>query len=58
MFRLGKPKNTEGRRYYLFPGQGRGARRKFRRNMTIACSVGLGFGLLLCGLLWMLNQRF
>jgi len=56
MFRIGKPKNPEAHRYYLFPGQGRGARKKYRRHMLIALTVGLLSAGLLCGVLWLVNQ--
>jgi hypothetical protein len=56
MFRIGKPKNPDAHRCYLFPGQGRGARKKYRRHMLIALTVGLMFAGVLCGVLWLINQ--
>ena len=38
---MGKPKNEEEHRYYLLPGQGRGARMKRRNQLIAAWSVGL-----------------
>jgi hypothetical protein len=40
--------------YYLLPGQGRGARRRFLRNMIIAVIVGLLTSGLLAGIFYAL----
>jgi hypothetical protein len=58
MFRLGKAKDPGQHRYYLFPGQGRGARKKYRTHLLVALGVGLVFALLFAGILWLMNQRF
>jgi hypothetical protein len=50
-----KPKNPEAHRYYLFPGQGRGAKKKFRRNMIGALTAAALFSAALGTLLWYLN---
>jgi len=41
MFGFGKPKNPDAHRYYLLPGQGRGARRKHRQQILAAWAVGI-----------------
>jgi len=57
MFGIGKPKNPEEHRYYLLPGQGRGARRKHRQHLMIAWVVGIVAASVLGLALWFLNQR-
>lgn len=57
MFGFGKPKNPEEHRYYLLPGQGRGARRKHRQHLLIAWVVGILAAAVLGLALWFLNQR-
>jgi hypothetical protein len=54
---FGKPKNAEAQRYYLLPGQGRGARKKFYQQLGIALVVGSIFSALLGFALIYLNQR-
>ena len=54
---FGKPKNPESHRYYLLPGQGRGARLKRKRHLIAALVVGLVFSGLLAGLMWLINRR-
>ena len=56
MFGL-KPKKAEDRRYYLLPGQGRGARKKHRQQFYIAILVGCFSAAVLGVAIWMLNQR-
>ncbi len=56
MFGFGKPKNPDAHRYYLLPGQGRGARRKHRIHLVVAVVVGIVFSALLGLALWFLNQ--
>jgi hypothetical protein len=53
---IGKPKNPEEHRYYLLPGQGRGAREKHRRHLIIAWVVGLLASTCMGLGLWFLNQ--
>lgn len=43
-------------RYYLLPGQGRGARKKSRRNLKAAIIVGIVFGGVLSSVIWLMNQ--
>ena len=51
-----KPKKAEDRRYYLLPGQGRGARKKHRQQFYIAILVGC-FSAAAIGLaIWVFNQ--
>jgi hypothetical protein len=50
-----KPKNPDAHRYYLFPGQGRGAKDKFRRHMIAALLTASVFSAALGWLLWYLN---
>lgn len=52
-----KPKNPEEHRYYLLPGQGRGARRKHRQQLVIAVVAGLAISALLATAMWWLNTR-
>ncbi len=54
---FGKPKNAEAHRYYLLPGQGRGARKKFYQQLGIALVVGSIFSALLGFALIYLNKR-
>ena len=54
---FGKPKNPEANRYYLLPGQGRGARRKHRQQLGVAVFAGLAFSALLAAALWYFNSR-
>jgi len=57
MFGFGKPKNPDAHRYYLLPGQGRGARRKHRQQILAAWAVGIIAAALLGVVLWLVNQR-
>jgi hypothetical protein len=41
--------------YYLLPGQGRGARKRWLRNLVIAVIVGLLFSGLLAGIFYALE---
>ena len=52
-----KPKNPDAHRYYLFPGQGRGAKQKFKRHMTAALVTATLFSAALGTLLWYLNTN-
>jgi hypothetical protein len=54
---FGKPKNKEAQRYYLFPGQGRGARKKFYQQLAAALLVGAVFSVLLGLALLYVNKR-
>ena len=54
---FGKPKNHEEHRYYLLPGQGRGARKKHFQQLFAAIVVGCVFSAILGLLLWQLNRR-
>ncbi|HTI71749.1 MAG TPA: hypothetical protein VMF06_17370 [Candidatus Limnocylindria bacterium] len=54
---FGKPKNPESHRYYLLPGQGRGARLKHRKELFAALVVGLIFSGLLAGIMYFINRR-
>lgn len=54
---FGKPKNSEAHRYYLLPGQGRGARKKFYQQLAAALIVGAVFSALLGMALIFLNKR-
>jgi hypothetical protein len=54
---FGKPRNTEAHRYYLLPGQGRGARKKYYQQLFVAIAVGLIFSALLAAGLIFLNRR-
>lgn len=54
---FGKPKNPEEHRYYLLPGQGRGARQKHRKQLIAAVVVGALASAALGGLMWFINQR-
>lgn len=58
MFGFGKPKNPDAHRYYLLPGQGRGARQKHRRQIVIALMVGSVFAALMAAAIWALNRRW
>jgi hypothetical protein len=53
----GKPRGEPSHRYYLLPGQGRGAKKKFYQQMLWALVAGLVFSGLLGGLLWVMNSR-
>ncbi len=57
MFGFGKPKNPDAHRYYLLPGQGRGARRKHRMQLVAAWAVGAAAAGIIGGVVWFLNQR-
>lgn len=57
LFGSGKPKNPEEHRYYLLPGQGRGARRKHRQQLVAAWVVGILASALIGLVLWFLNSR-
>jgi hypothetical protein len=57
MFGFGKPKDREAHRYYLLPGQGRGARRKRRQQILAAWTVGIVAAAMVAGVLWIYNQR-
>jgi hypothetical protein len=59
-----KPKKAEDRRYYLLPGQGRGApgqgrgaRKKHRQQIYIALLVGCFSAAALGVAIWVLNQN-
>ena len=54
---FGKPKNGEAHRYYLLPGQGRGARKKFYQQLLIALVVGSVSSAILAVALIYLNKR-
>jgi hypothetical protein len=54
---FGKPKNPEEHRYYLLPGQGRGARKKHFQQLFAAIVVGCIFSAILGLLLWQMNRR-
>ena len=54
---FGKPKNAEAHRYYLLPGQGRGARKKFYQQLGIALLVGSIFSALIGFAMIYLNKR-
>lgn len=58
MFGFGKPKNPDAHRYYLLPGQGRGARQKHRRQILIALMVGSVFAAVMAAAIWALNRRW
>ncbi len=58
MFGFGKPKNPDAHRYYLLPGQGRGARQKHRRQILIALMVGAVFAAVMAAAIWALNRRW
>lgn len=57
MFPFVKPKNSDSKRYYLLPGQGRGARKKFYQQLLAAVLVGVFFSALLGAALWYMNLR-
>ena len=50
-----KPKNPDAHRYYLFPGQGRGAKEKFKRHMIASLVTAALFSAALGTLLWYVN---
>jgi hypothetical protein len=52
-----KPKNPDAHRYDLFPGQGRGAKVKFRRHMIGALVTAALFSAALGTLIWYLNTN-
>ncbi|MCE2825657.1 MAG: hypothetical protein LW626_01020 [Verrucomicrobium sp.] len=54
---FGKPKNPEEHRYYLLPGQGRGARKKHRQQVLAGIVVGCIASAILGLLLWQMNRR-
>jgi hypothetical protein len=54
---FGKPKKAEAHRYYLLPGQGRGARKKFYQQLGIALLVGSIFSALIGFAMIYLNKR-
>jgi len=54
---FGKPKNPEEHRYYLLPGQGRGARKKHRQHVLAGIVVGCIASAILGLLLWQMNRR-
>jgi hypothetical protein len=54
---FGKKRNPEEHRYYLLPGQGRGARKKFHQQMWAALFAGLFFSALVGGALWYMNSH-
>lgn len=56
MFGL-KPKKPRDHRYYLLPGQGRGARRKHRQQIYLAILVGSVAAAVIGVALWVINQR-
>jgi hypothetical protein len=43
--------------YYLLPGMGRGARKRFWRNMFLGVLVGVLVSLLMAWLFWLGNKR-
>jgi hypothetical protein len=54
---FGKPKNPDAHRYYLLPGQGRGARRKHRQHLVAALIVGLLASGLIAGGIWFVHMH-
>ena len=56
MFGWGKPKNPDEHRYYLLPGQGRGVRKKRRRQLVAAVIVGTIFAAGLGAIIWWMDQ--
>jgi hypothetical protein len=54
---FGKTKNPGAHRYYLLPGQGRGARSKHRKQLVGALAVGVVFSGLLALGMWFLNRH-
>ena len=52
-----KAKKDRGR-YYLLPGQGRGARKKHRQQFWLAILVGILFAALIGTTIWAMNQRW
>jgi hypothetical protein len=54
---FGKARNSDAHRYYLLPGQGRGARKKYFQQLLAAIVVGVVFSALLGAALWFLNRR-
>ena len=58
MFGFGKPKNPDAHRYYLLPGQGRGARQKHRRQIIVALMAGSVFAGLMALVIWAMNRRW
>ncbi len=49
--------NPDSHRYYLLPGQGRGARKKHFRQLYAALAVAALFAGLLGLGIWWINQR-
>ena len=43
--------------YYLLPGMGRGARKRYWRNMAVAVIVGALFCALFAFVIWFFNNR-
>lgn len=54
---FGKSRNSDAHRYYLLPGQGRGARKKYFQQLFAAIVVGAIFSALFGAALWFLNRR-
>jgi hypothetical protein len=55
---FGNKEKKEHERYYLLPGQGRGARKKHRQQLALAVLVGIVCAALIGGIIWALNQRW
>ncbi len=52
-----KPKNPEEHRYYLLPGQGRGAKRKRRVHMIASLVTAALVAAGLSALMWYANEN-
>ncbi len=52
-----KPKNPEEHRYYLLPGQGRGAKRKRRIHMIASLVTAALVAAGLSALMWYVNEN-
>ena len=52
-----KPKNPEEHRYYLLPGQGRGAKRKRRVHMIASLVTAALVAAGLSALMWYVNEN-
>ena len=51
-------KKADKGRYYLLPGQGRGARKKHRQQLWLALMVGVVAAALIGTLIWAMNQKW
>lgn len=51
-------KKADKGRYYLLPGQGRGARKKHRQQLWLALSVGVVAAALIGTLIWAMNHKW